>query len=148
MDPFVWRVKWSEDIVRKLARYDGIFISDAECVGVLVQQMGLESEVADLHHEKAILFCSNTHAVSWVTRMASKQSRVGGCLEKGIVFRARGRRMCLPEALNVSGDELTRWWMCHQDHPMSQVGICFLILNCFLTLKRIFHYRRIDPGKL
>ena len=66
LDPFVWRVKWPEDIVHKLAGYDGISISDAECVGVLLQQMGLELEVVDLHHKKAVPFCKNTPAVSWV----------------------------------------------------------------------------------
>ena len=104
LDPFVWRVKWPEDIVRKLSEYHGISISDVECAGVLLQQMGLESEVADLHHKKAVPFCNNTPAVSWVTRMASKQSQVVGFLAKGIAFRARNDRMCLPEALSISGD--------------------------------------------
>ena len=36
LDPFVWRVKWPEDIVRKLVEYDGISISDAECASVLL----------------------------------------------------------------------------------------------------------------
>ena len=104
LDPFVWRVKWPDDIVRKLTEYDGISILDAECVGVLLQQMGLESEVANLHHKKAVPFCDNTPAVSWVTRMVSKQSRVGGRLVKGIAFRAQNRWMCLPEALIASGN--------------------------------------------
>ena len=72
LDPFVWRVKWPEDIVRKMVEYGGISISDVECAGVLLQQMGIELEVADLHHKKAVSFCDNTPAVSWVTRMASK----------------------------------------------------------------------------
>ena len=37
LDPFVWRVKWPEDIVCQLAEYDGISILDAESVGVLLQ---------------------------------------------------------------------------------------------------------------
>ena len=60
--------------MHKSAAYDGISILDAECAGVLLQQMGLELEVADLHHKKDLPFCDNTPAVSWVTRMASKQS--------------------------------------------------------------------------
>lgn len=105
LDPFVWRVKWPQDIVNRLAKYDGISISDAECAGVLLQQMALEMEVADLQHKKALPFCDNTPAVSWVTRLASKQSRVGGRLSKGIAMRARDRRMCLPEAFSVEGEE-------------------------------------------
>ena len=67
LDPFVWRVKWPEDIGGKLAGYDVISILDAECAGVLLQQIGLELEVADLHHKKTVPFCDNTPAVSWVT---------------------------------------------------------------------------------
>ena len=42
LDPFGWRVKWPLDIVCKLAEYDGISISDVECTGALLQQIGLE----------------------------------------------------------------------------------------------------------
>lgn len=104
LEPFVWRVKWPADIVRRLGIYDGISISDAEGAGVLLQQMALEFVVQDLRHKKAIAFCDNTPAVSWVTRMASKRSRVGGRIAKGIAVRARNRHMCLPEALSVPGD--------------------------------------------
>ena len=87
-----------------MAEYDGISISDAECAGVLMQQIGLESEVAGLHNKKAVPFCDNTPVVSCFTRMASKQSRIGGRMEKSIAFRAQDCQMCLPEELSVSGD--------------------------------------------
>ena len=105
LDPFIWRVQWPKDIVQQLGDYEGISISDAECAGVLLQQFALECQVDDLVHKKALPFCDNTPAVSWVTRMASKQSRIGGRLAKGIAIRARTRRMCLPAALSVAGDD-------------------------------------------
>ena len=104
LEPFIWRVKWPADIVKRLGDYSGISISDAECAGVLLHQMALELVVDDLQHKNVVPFCDNTPAVSWVTRMSSKRSRVGGRLAKGIAVRARQRRMCLPEALSVSGD--------------------------------------------
>ena len=89
LDPFIWRVQWPPDIVRRLATWDGISISDAECAGVLLQQMVLEMQVTDLRHTKSVPFCNNTPAVSWVTRMALKRSRVGGRLIKGLAVWAR-----------------------------------------------------------
>ena len=103
LDAFVWRFKWPPDIVRKLAEYDELSISEAEGAGVLLQQMVLESEVDDLRHKKALPFCDNTPAVSWVTRMASRQNRIGGRLAKGMAMRARNREMCLPEVFSIQG---------------------------------------------
>ena len=104
LEPFVWRVNWPPDIIRKLQIYDGISISDVECAGVLLQQMALELTVSDLRHKKALSLCDNMPTVSWVTRLASKQSRIGGCLVSGLVFRACNREMCLPEALSIAGE--------------------------------------------
>jgi hypothetical protein len=103
LEPIVWRVAWPEDIVRRLATYDNLSISDAESAGVLLQQMALEVAVANLRHKTAVSFCDNTPAVSWVTRLASRQSRVGGRLVKGLATRARAREMGLPQALSVQG---------------------------------------------
>ena len=64
--------------------------------------MGLELEVTDLHHKKAVSFCDNTPVVSLVTCMASKHIRISGCLVKNILFRAMERQMCLLEALGTS----------------------------------------------
>ena len=105
LDAFVWRFKWPKDIAQKLSTYDGLSISEAEGAGVLLQQMVLESEVEDLQHKKALPFCDNTPAVSWVTRMASRQNRIGGRLAKGMAMRARSRKMCLPEAFSIEGDK-------------------------------------------
>ena len=101
----MWRVKWPIDVVNKLKIFDNISISDGEAAGVLLQQMALEHDVKDLRHKKALPFCDNTPAVSWVTRMASRQSRVGGRLSKGIAMRARSRKMCLPEAFSIEGKQ-------------------------------------------
>ncbi|KAL7543039.1 hypothetical protein ACHAXR_012341 [Thalassiosira sp. AJA248-18] len=104
LDAFIWRVPWPPDIIKKLQVYDGLYISDAESAGVLLQQMGLEVEVADLRHKKAVSFCDNTPAVSWVTCMASNQSQIGGRLVKGMAVRVRSREMCLPQTLSVPGE--------------------------------------------
>jgi hypothetical protein len=104
LEPFVWRVAWPADVVRKLQSYDGLSINDGECAGVLLQQMALEVAVENLRHKNALSFCDNTAAVAWVCRMASKSSRIGGRLVKGLAMRARQRRMCLPGALSIPGD--------------------------------------------
>ncbi|KAL7546450.1 hypothetical protein ACHAWF_009786 [Thalassiosira exigua] len=107
VEPFLWQASWLPDIVRRLASYKGLSISDAECAGVVLQQLVLEQEVADLRHKKAVAFCDNTPSVSWVTRMASQQSRVSARLIRGLTIRARAREMCLPSALSVPGDSNT-----------------------------------------
>jgi hypothetical protein len=103
LEPFLWRVAWPADIAKKLQSYDGLSINDGECAGLLLQQMALEVAVADLRHKNALSFCDNTAAVAWVCRMASKSSRIGGRLVKGLAVRARQRRMCLPGALSIAG---------------------------------------------
>ena len=103
-EPFIWRVQWPPDIVRKLTEYDQLSISDAECAGVLLHQLALEQAIGHLKHVKTVTFCDNTPAVSWVTRMASRQSRIGGRLARGLAIRSRAHQMCTPTALSVAGD--------------------------------------------
>ncbi len=62
---------------QKLTEYDGISISDAKGAGVLLQQMCLEHQVADLTHKNAVSFCENMPAVLWATKMTSCYSWVG-----------------------------------------------------------------------
>ena len=57
----------------------------------------------DLRHKRAVAFCDNTPSVAWVTRMASRSSRVGARLVRGLAIRARAMEMCLPSALSVPG---------------------------------------------
>ena len=104
LEPFVWRVQWPADIAAKLQVYDQISISDAESGGVILQQMVLEAAKRSLRHRMAVSFCDNTPAVTWVTRMASQRSRVGGRLVKGLAIRARARRMGLPRAFHIAGE--------------------------------------------
>lgn len=110
--PFIWRVQWPPDIVRRMERLQGISISDLECAGVVLQQLALEHVVSDLRHKQAAAFCDNTPAVSWVTKLASKQSVVGGRLVRGMAYRARLREMCLTMAESIAGD----------DNPMADVA--------------------------
>ena len=103
LDPFIWRVQWLPNIVRCLATWDNISISDTECASVLLQQMGLEIKVANLRHKKLVPFCDNMPVVSRVTRMVLKQSRVGCRLVKGLAVGAWRHEMCMPEALSRGG---------------------------------------------
>ena len=105
LQPFLWRFRWPPDIAQKLATYDGISMADAEMAGTALQVTALECAVADLRHKKAVSFCDNTPAVSWVTRMASRQSRIGGRLIRGMALRARQQQMCLPSSLSIKGEE-------------------------------------------
>ena len=86
--------------------------------------MALEVEVAVPRHKNALSFCDNTAAVSWVTRMASKSSRIGGRLVKGLAVLARQRRMCLLGALSVSGEA----------NKMADIASCSFCLDSGLVL--------------
>ena len=46
LDPIVERVAWPANIVKRLATYNNLLISDAESAGVLLQQMAVEVAVA------------------------------------------------------------------------------------------------------
>ena len=84
LEPFVWRVAWPADIVRKLQSYDRMSINDGECTGLLLQQMAIKVAVVDLRHKNALSFCDSTAAVAWVCRMVLKSSLIGGRLVKGL----------------------------------------------------------------
>ncbi|KAL7546950.1 hypothetical protein ACHAWF_011171 [Thalassiosira exigua] len=87
LEPFVWRVAWPPDIVRRLSKYDGLSISDAECAGVLLQQMLLEQVAPDLKHKKIVSFCDNTPSVSrtsffsWKVGWKLRLQQVGASVE-------------------------------------------------------------------
>ena len=101
----MWRVKWPPGVVNKLKIFDNISISVGEAAGLLLQQMALEHDVEELHCKKALPFCDNTPAVSWVMRMTSRRSQVGGRMSKGIAMCAKSQEVCLLEAFGIEGKQ-------------------------------------------
>ena len=54
LEPFMWWVARSANIVKKFQSYDRLLINDNECADVLLQQMALEVVVENLRHKNAL----------------------------------------------------------------------------------------------
>ena len=83
--PVVWRFAWPPEVVQ--AMDSGLItINDLEMAGILLQFLVLEGLVP-VHHIQSAVWCDNTSAVAWVTKMSSKRSAVGQQLARALALR-------------------------------------------------------------
>ena len=93
--PVVWRLEWPTDVQARLvteSNPDGdISVSDLEMAGLLLHYVVLEYLVV-LRHRRIGAFCDNTPTVAWAAKLASKRSKVAGCLLRALALRQRVQR--------------------------------------------------------
>ncbi len=84
LPPTVFRFQWpleiSADIVSSTNPKGRITHSDLEMAGLLLLWLCMEGITPDLAHKRIALFSNNSPAVTWVTKMVSKKSRVAAQL--------------------------------------------------------------------
>ena len=104
--PVVWRLEWPTDIQARLvsdANRDGdISVSDLEMAGLLLHYVVLEYLVV-LRHRRIGAFCDNTPTVAWAAKLASKRSKVAGCLLRALALRQRVQRSSPLITLSIAG---------------------------------------------
>jgi hypothetical protein len=83
---FQWPPEISADIVSSTNPKGRITNSNQEMAGLLLLWLCMEGIAPNLAHKHVALFSDNSHAVSWVTKMASKKSRVAAQLVRALAL--------------------------------------------------------------
>jgi hypothetical protein len=92
IQPTVWRMEWPQEIKDSLTTYENkkgtISISDLEMSGIVLSWLVLEC-ISPIHlkHAHIGMFCDNTPAVAWSTKLASSKSVIGGHLCRALAVR-------------------------------------------------------------
>ena len=106
--PIVWRILWPLDIQKELVSFQNkkgtISISDLEMAGVLLAWLVLENIApTSLQHSHVGIFCDNTPAVAWATRLASSKSKIGGHLCRALALRQHVHRSSPLLTVSIAG---------------------------------------------
>jgi hypothetical protein len=99
--PIVWRVKWPQPIVDRVSSKH-ITINDLEMAGLLLQYLLLE-QIVPMEHLQTAVWCDNTSAVSWTTKMSSSKSIIGQQLTRALACRMIINRSSHLAALSIAG---------------------------------------------
>ena len=109
LPPTVFRLQWPEYISTDLVSFENragkISNSDLEMAGLLLLWLCLEGTAPDLAHKHVALFSDNSPTVSWVTKMASKKSRVAAQLVRALALRLNISRSCPLTPVHIPGVE-------------------------------------------
>ena len=73
--PVVWSFPWPPEVVQHMDA-GLITINNLEMAIILLQSLVLEGLVP-VHLIQSVVWCDNSSAVAWVTKMSSKRSAVG-----------------------------------------------------------------------
>ena len=107
--PTVFRVEWPEDIKADLVsernRKGRINNSELEMAGLLLLWLVMEAVCGDLEKRHVALFSDNNPTVSWVKRMASRQSRVAAQLLRALALRLHQRHTCPLTPVHIPGKQ-------------------------------------------
>ena len=99
--PLVWRLAWPPDIVA-LADSGKLTINDLEMAGLLLQYLLLE-QLVPLQGVHTAVWCDNTSAVSWTSKMSSSKSVVGQQLTRILAIRFLANQSSHLAALSIPG---------------------------------------------
>ena len=105
--PTVFRLEWSVDIRNEIVtdsnQKGSLTNSDLEMVGLLLLWIVIKAVCPSLCHKHVAVFSDNTPTVSWVERLASKQSKTAGGLLCALLFRMRNHQASPLTALHIKG---------------------------------------------
>jgi len=109
LPPTVFRLQWPPEITKDLVSFDKpnckITNSDLEMAGLLLLWLCLEGIGTDLAHKHIALFSDNSPSVNWVTKMASRKSRVAAQLVWALALRLDARQTCPLTPVHIPGVE-------------------------------------------
>ena len=106
--PTVWRLEWPQDVRDQLVtsnnRKGKINISNLEMAGVLLAWIVLENiSPICLKHAHVGIFCDNTPAVAWATRLSASKSPIGGHLCRALALRQHVHRASPILTVSIAG---------------------------------------------
>ena len=107
LPPTVFRGQWPADVrdeIVSVANRNGrLSINDLEMAGLLLTFLVMEEVCPPLRELNVAMFSDNQPSVSWVERMASRQSEVGAQLLRALALRLKINRCCPLSPLHVAG---------------------------------------------
>ena len=105
--PTVFRWQWPEDItndVKSLTNPKGrITNSDLEMAGMLLAWIVIEEVGGDLKEKSISLLGDNTPSISWIDKLASRQSRVAEQLVQALAIRMKANKACPLITTHIAG---------------------------------------------
>jgi hypothetical protein len=107
--PTVFHLQWPANISADLVSFENprgrINNSNLEMAGLLLLWLCLEGVTPDLAHKHVALFSDNSPTVSWVTKMASKKSRVAAQLVRALALCLNIKQSCPLTPVHIPGVE-------------------------------------------
>ena len=107
--PTVFRLQWPEEIRKEVVSFDNpngnLTNSDLEMAGYLLLWLCIEGTAKDLCHKHIAIFSDNSPSVSWVTKMASRKSRVAAQLVRALALRLNIQQTCPLTPVHIPGVE-------------------------------------------
>jgi hypothetical protein len=107
LPPTVFRLQWPQEIKRGLKTFDNptgnITNLDLEMDGLLLLWLCLEGIVANLARKHVALFSDNSPSISWITKMASRKSRVAAQLMRALALRLNIKQTCPLTPVHIPG---------------------------------------------
>ena len=99
--PLVWRIKWPQAIVDRVTN-GTVTINDLEMAGILLQYLLLE-QLVPMKYLHTAVWCDNTSAVIWTTKMSSSKSLIGQQLTRALAARMITNKSSHLAALSIAG---------------------------------------------
>jgi hypothetical protein len=107
--PTVFRWQWPNDIRTQLISNENtegtITNSDLEMAGLLLLWLTMEGVCRPLQEKSVAMFGDNSPSISWVERLASKQSLVAENLAQALALRLKIQRACPLTTIHIAGRE-------------------------------------------
>ena len=100
----VWQLEWPEDI-KEMMRKHIITINDLELAAMVLGWLVLEYLCSSLEFCHIGMFCDNTSAVSWATKMRTSKSIPAARLLRFLALRQRTRQTSSLLPLYIVGDD-------------------------------------------
>jgi hypothetical protein len=106
--PTVWRLEWPKEVRNNLVTSSNkkgtLTISDLEMGGVVLAWIVLE-QISPIHlkHSHVGIFCDNTPAVAWATKLASSKSVIGGHLCRVLAARQHVHQASTVLTVSIAG---------------------------------------------
>ena len=105
--PMVFRWQWPNDVHTQLISNENpkgtITNSDLEMTGLLLLWLTMEGVCRPLQEKRVAMFGDNSPSISWVERVASKQSLVAENLAQALALRLKIQRACPLTTIHIAG---------------------------------------------
>ena len=109
--PTVFRLRWPPDVTAAVVSFDNpkgsVTNSDLEMAGLLLLWLCVEGVCGPIKDRHIAMFSDNSPTVSWVERMATRQSRISAQLVRALALRLNITSSCPLTPVHIPGEENT-----------------------------------------